>query len=885
MILLGFLLGIIYWFFSALADSFILGRMGFIRNIFTPGPGELINRLSGAFLFMAMGWYFRRDLIKRKTTDKELDSQYGLSPLMLNQLGSLAFVFDRTGKILRFNSSCEKLTGYSFSQVRGKYFWKLFLEPSKAKVMRERLAFIGQQDFIKEHETVWLIKGGKRLLVKWSNKVILDQGSNPKYIVSVGTDISEYQVKQSLFKGFNRQYQGLVDSIGIGISIVSGDLTVVYKNRQFKEWFPKESASERSVCHDLVSNFSSKACGLCPACKTFLDGLSHETMVEVNTLGSKAAYKVVSFPVIDEKGKVVNAIETVQDFTKINQQEEEIRHSYLAQAVINSLLRFSLENISLEGFLKCALSIILSTPWLSAKSKAIVYLVGEEPETLALKTHINLSEEESRGLEKISFGENLCGEAARSARPQFSQNEKAYRHYYLPILYSGVVLGVMDIYLDQGHIYHKQEEEYLAAVANTLAGVIWRKSNEDRFQKINSCFVNLGVDPLTNIQSFVSLSGEILEASAMFYQRLDLKTNVLELVSQYLKPASQVPELRIYEDFCKQAIKDNSEVVVRDISGILEEAKGSLGPVDKFKTFIGQTVKAASGHKGFLTGFYKHNFRLKNDDREFLGIIASAISVEEERINTKRSLDIAYQELKKAQQELVQTEKLSALGRFSSGMAHEVKNPLGIVLGGIEFLEKKLEKSDKDIKLAIKKIKESTLRADGVVRNLLKFAMPSEIKTEKVNPKTLINDTLSLIRYRVSLVNIKIVTEFLKEDIYISGDKNQLQQVLFNLITNAVEAVPQGGLVRTIIRQSPAGEFLAEAACLIEIIDNGPGIAKEDLAKLFEPFFTTKRDKKGTGLGLSISKIIIENHKGMLTVDSSPEQGTVARIILPLIES
>ncbi|MBU2266338.1 MAG: hypothetical protein KJ977_04790, partial [Candidatus Omnitrophica bacterium] len=85
MILLGFLLGIIYWFFSALADSFILGRMGFIRNIFTPGPGELINRLSGAFLFMAMGWYFRRDLIKRKTTDKELDSQYGLSPLMLNQ--------------------------------------------------------------------------------------------------------------------------------------------------------------------------------------------------------------------------------------------------------------------------------------------------------------------------------------------------------------------------------------------------------------------------------------------------------------------------------------------------------------------------------------------------------------------------------------------------------------------------------------------------------------------------------------------------------------------------------------------------------------------------------------------------------------------------------
>src|SRR3989338_3411546 len=166
----------------------------------------------------------------------------------------------------------------------------------------------------------------------------------------------------SVFKGFNRQYQELVDSIGIGIAVVSPDLSIVYKNRQFKEWFSQETVSERSVCHDLVSNFSSKPCGVCPACKTFLDRASHETMLEAAGAGKKAVYKVSSAPIIDEGGKVLNVIETFQDFTKINQQEQEIRHNCLAQAVINSLLRFSLENISLEGFLKCALSIILSTP-------------------------------------------------------------------------------------------------------------------------------------------------------------------------------------------------------------------------------------------------------------------------------------------------------------------------------------------------------------------------------------------------------------------------------------------------------------------------------------------------------------------------------------------
>ncbi len=679
----------------------------------------------------------------------------------------------------------------------------------------------------------------------------------------------------AVFKGFTRQYQELVDSIGIGIAIVSPDLSLAYKNRRFKEWFPQGNVSERSICHDLISNSSPKPCGLCPACKTFLDRASHETVIETTSLDRKVIYKVSSFPIIDEEGKVSNVIETFQDFTKIKQQEEEIRHNYLAQAVINSLLRFSLENISLEGFLKCALSIILSTPWFSYKAKGAVYLVGEDSQTLTLKAQINFSEAEIRSLEKVPFGKNICGEVAQLARPQFSQDEKPYSHYCLPIIYSGNVLGVMDIYLESSHAYHKQEEEFLAAVANTLAGVIRRKEVEERLQKINSCFVALGTDPVANIKKFVSLSGEILGASAVCYQRLDTKNDSLELVADYVSPGSQLPELESYQDIFRDAFQQEG-VIVRNISQT------------KFKTFIGQTLKTRNnqqglpaGKQGLLCGFYKSSFRLKSDDREFLEIIISAISVEEERISAKRDLDIAYEKLKKAQQDLVQTEKLSALGRFSSGMAHEVKNPLGIVLGGIEFLEKKLEKAGKDVKLAIKKIKESTLRADSVVRNLLKFAMPSEIKTETVNPKSLVNDTLALIRYRVSLVNIKIETDFPKEDTLISGDKNQLQQVLFNLLMNAVEAIPQGGAVKVKIKEAGAGEFLPEKACVIEIIDNGPGIAPEDVPKLFEPFFTTKRDKKGTGLGLSISKIIVENHRGSLTIEKAPEKGTLARIVLP----
>jgi len=210
---------------------------------------------------------------------------------------------------------------------------------------------------------------------------------------------------------------------------------------------------------------------------------------------------------------------------------------------------------------------------------------------------------------------------------------------------------------------------------------------------------------------------------------------------------------------------------------------------------------------------------------------------------------------------------------------------LGIILGGVEFLDKKLASADKGVRLALDKIKESTFRADNIVRNLLKFAMPSEKSTERVKTQDLIKDTLSLIAYRASLVNVAITTEMPEEDIYIEVDRNQIEQVLFNLIVNAVEAMHKGGDIKIKVQREIREETGdGENECIIEIADTGEGIASENIPKVFEPFFTTKRDKKGTGLGLSISRMIIENHDGILTIVSQPGAGTTAKVILPLVE-
>lgn len=272
-----------------------------------------------------------------------------------------------------------------------------------------------------------------------------------------------------------------------------------------------------------------------------------------------------------------------------------------------------------------------------------------------------------------------------------------------------------------------------------------------------------------------------------------------------------------------------------------------------------------------------------NDKGEVIGIAGISRDITERR-KDEEALKKAYIQLKETQHRLIQSEKFSALGKFSTSFAHEIKNPLGIILNGIEFLEMKLGSSDNDVKEDLDIIKRSTLRADGIIKRLLKFARPSEIRFEKINPRELINDTLPFFKYSSPSGEIKIRTEISADPMTFTADKNQMQQAIINLIMNAAEAMSLAGGEITIkaYREDRSEFYFAKPVCVIEISDNGPGISEENMTKLFEPFFTTKSEK-GTGLGLFITKLIIDNNKGNISIDSKLGRGTVVRMVFPLV--
>jgi len=225
--------------------------------------------------------------------------------------------------------------------------------------------------------------------------------------------------------------------------------------------------------------------------------------------------------------------------------------------------------------------------------------------------------------------------------------------------------------------------------------------------------------------------------------------------------------------------------------------------------------------------------------------------------------------------EILQAEKLAGIGQLAAGIAHQLNTPLASILLSAQMLEEVTE--DKEVLTDIRKIVRQTQYCKEVVQSLLDFSTPSKgTKTRaKLNP--LIKRTVELVKPGVMKQQISLAMRLTEGAYEIFADKNQVEQLFFNLISNAVDAMPVGGkiLIATRIANSPFVEIV--------ISDTGKGVPKEILPHIFEPFFTTKEAGKGTGLGLAICQRIVREHRGSIRVQSRIGKGTTFTIGLPLL--
>lgn len=233
-------------------------------------------------------------------------------------------------------------------------------------------------------------------------------------------------------------------------------------------------------------------------------------------------------------------------------------------------------------------------------------------------------------------------------------------------------------------------------------------------------------------------------------------------------------------------------------------------------------------------------------------------------------------EKKELTRRLIQAEKLSSLGGILSGVAHELNNPLSAILGNAQLLMRKELPQDVREKLTV--IEKESKRSTRIIGGLLAFARESKPERVMADINTVIEDTCRLMEYELRVNNVAMLTALGPDIPFTSLDPGQIQQVFINLITNAHHALSEKGGGNISIRS-----YHRENKIFIEFIDDGPGIAPENLKKIFDPFFTTKELGKGTGLGLSVVYGIVRQHAGRIDVKSKPGKGAVFTVNLPVV--
>jgi signal transduction histidine kinase len=280
--------------------------------------------------------------------------------------------------------------------------------------------------------------------------------------------------------------------------------------------------------------------------------------------------------------------------------------------------------------------------------------------------------------------------------------------------------------------------------------------------------------------------------------------------------------------------------------------------------------------------------RVQAAEENELGALAHAFNRMTEQIKLQQqdlrqhlgALERVNRELERTQNQLIFSEKLASVGRLAAGVAHEIGNPLSATLGYLELLKRnpELAAEDRDV---LQRIEKELDRIHRIIRELLDYSRPPKNEPEEIAVNQVLSNAVDLVSTQKGFPAIETVLQLDHGLPAVRGSGHELQQLLVNLILNAVDAMPQGGRLTI----STAPHMVEPQGVEIRIADTGEGIVRENLRRIFDPFFTTREPGRGTGLGLSICSRIVESMDGRIEVESEVGRGSAFTVILPAAPS
>jgi two-component system, NtrC family, sensor kinase len=363
------------------------------------------------------------------------------------------------------------------------------------------------------------------------------------------------------------------------------------------------------------------------------------------------------------------------------------------------------------------------------------------------------------------------------------------------------------------------------------------------------------------LETVVKEGTEILRAKGALIRFRNTGSRQLELMAayglskQYLLKGPVVSENRLL-NICNL----NQLVIYRDIFSDPRIQYPQEAWREGIRMILDAPLKYDSDFLGLIRFFFSESREFSTEELNFILLIAERTATTIHRALVLENQQSQYDRL------VLQTEKLSALGRMAAGIAHEINNPLaGILLFSTSMLKK--APSEGPIKEGLEIIIQETIRCKAIIQDLLEFSREREPQKTPADINQVIEKGVAILKNELRLHQIRLEKELADQLPKILIDENQIQQVVVNLLLNAIQAIGKQGVITIRTGVSPSHKFVN-----LEVSDSGCGILPEHLPKIFDPFFSTK--PKGTGLGLAVTFGIVQKHGGQIHVESRPGLGT-----------
>ncbi len=495
---------------------------------------------------------------------------------------------------------------------------------------------------------------------------------------------------------------------------------------------------------------------------------------------------------------------------------------------------------------------------------------------------------------KLRVGEGITGWVARSGKPaRIADVSKDPRYIAVrlhvqselavPLEVNGEIRGVLNVDSDREDAFTDEDQELLQALAIQAARVIqntWLYEQLRLKAGLFEALINVSrtINSTLNLDDALEVvtreARELMQAKMCSLMMMDERHEWLDLRASSGAGEAYLgkPRLSVQESLLGVVVRRKKPMQVANVQTSSRYQRVEIARREGLVSLLSVPLLFGGEAIGTLSVYTGKPYNFSNEEIRILSALAelSAIAIEKARL---------YERIVDVEEQLRQNEKLSALGLLAAEVAHEIRNPLTVMKMLYHSLNLNFEAKDprsKDARI----IGEKMDHLNKIVEQILDFARTAEPRLASVNLNSLVEELGLLVRHKLKNQNVRWTTKLEPELPPILGDATQLEQVFLNLILNAAEAMPRGGML-TISTRMAAGERPEDSHVAVDFADTGEGMTEEQQQRAFTSLLSTTK-RSGTGLGLAIVHRIVEGHHGKLRLKSQPGKGTTISVELPL---